>query len=618
MMTVLLVVIILPVAERTISADGVSLARLLPYESWKNDNNNITTENLSGFSEVSETLAQNWTGASTTHTEYIIYKITGNDHMYLAKYVNGGFSGLEDRSITKHSLFYNIDNYYYTTGIIISVTGVSLSPNTNQAINLDDVISFTASVSPNNATDNKVKWSIFSTADSIALYSDPECNNAVTLYTATETTTVYAKGITAGNAIVKVESNADANKSASCNVTVENKYTVTFNPAKGIPFIQNVEKDDYATTPSPAPTNGDWKLRGWYLTPVDISKGAFDFGGTAITGKITLEAVWESGSDNGSDFTVESNDPVMGKVGHAKTQVGLSSEDTSVSFHIIKTYDDDYYFKAYPNDNYRFVKWVDAEDKTVSTDQTLNHKCNAKEKLTAVFEEEVLSIDLGVTEGGVVTVYERKDSNDDGKKIGEVKGKGTGNFATKENLLYFIATPEKGYIFTCFYDGEMKNGHIERQGTGDYNSEKSIDRSEKRCFEAVFEKYFYPTAGNNQTWIQGSGNSLSVTFDLKEGEGDPFDRFKGIIIDEDKGGQLIERNSEGREEIYSVSRGSVIITLTPGYLETLPAGAHTLTAVIMVPERDDMKNDAKFTIAEKSSGGSSSRIASRFPNTGVE
>lgn len=103
-----------------------------------------------------------------------------------------------------------------------AVTGVTLSPNTEQTITVDgDAVALTATVAPNDATDKTVKWS--TSGESVKLYSDSACTTEVGS-DATSTLTVYAKGVSAGNATVTATSNADATKTASCDVTV--------NPAK--------------------------------------------------------------------------------------------------------------------------------------------------------------------------------------------------------------------------------------------------------------------------------------------------------------------------------------------------------------------------------------------------
>ena len=105
----------------------------------------------------------------------------------------------------------------------IAVTGISLDKTTAQSITVGNGVAFTATVSPDNATDKTVKWSVGGTdADAVKLYTDENCTdgNEVTLDTATETLTVYAKGISAGSATVTATSDADSTKSATCDVTV--------------------------------------------------------------------------------------------------------------------------------------------------------------------------------------------------------------------------------------------------------------------------------------------------------------------------------------------------------------------------------------------------------------
>ncbi len=112
----------------------------------------------------------------------------------------------------------------------ILVTGVSLDKTTAQTIDVDGKVSFTATVTPENASDKTVKWSVGETnATAVKIYSDENCTTEVGT-DATSTLTVYAKGISAGNATVTCTSNADSEKSASCDVTV-NEVNTTFNPA---------------------------------------------------------------------------------------------------------------------------------------------------------------------------------------------------------------------------------------------------------------------------------------------------------------------------------------------------------------------------------------------------
>ena len=105
---------------------------------------------------------------------------------------------------------------------------VTLSPSSAALVVGGDAVKLTASVSPNNATDKKVKWSV--TGTGVALYSNEACSTALDLNTAISTTEVYAKGTAAGNATVTVTSNADSSKQASCSVTVKGIATVTTLP----------------------------------------------------------------------------------------------------------------------------------------------------------------------------------------------------------------------------------------------------------------------------------------------------------------------------------------------------------------------------------------------------
>ena len=75
-----------------------------------------------------------------------------------------------------------------------------------------------------NATDQRVKWEVSgANVDAVKLYSDESCQNEVGT-DATETLTVYAKGISGGTATVTATSSEDSDKKASCEVTVNTAY----------------------------------------------------------------------------------------------------------------------------------------------------------------------------------------------------------------------------------------------------------------------------------------------------------------------------------------------------------------------------------------------------------
>ncbi|WP_156094527.1 hypothetical protein, partial [Butyrivibrio sp. WCE2006] len=127
---------------------------------------------------------------------------------------------------------------------VVAVTGVTLNPSTAQTINVDGKVSFTATVQPEDASEKKVKWSVVGTnSGAVKLYSDVDCKTEVGT-DAVETLTVYAKGMSVGKATVKVESNADSNKSASCDVTVNepttaDTYSVTITPSSNMTIGSN-------------------------------------------------------------------------------------------------------------------------------------------------------------------------------------------------------------------------------------------------------------------------------------------------------------------------------------------------------------------------------------------
>ncbi len=152
----------------------------------------------------------------------------------------------------------------------ILVTGLTLDKTTTQIIDEGNKVSFTATVAPDNAFDKTVKWSVGGTnATAVKLYSDENCTTEVGT-DATETLTVYAKGISAGSATVTCTSNADSTKSASCNVTV-NAYA-------GNPYASLVN-----TT-----TSVEFNEMDWYIIADDST--AVDAGTVTLLSKDPIEA----------------------------------------------------------------------------------------------------------------------------------------------------------------------------------------------------------------------------------------------------------------------------------------------------------------------------------------
>ena len=89
--------------------------------------------------------------------------------------------------------------------------------------------------------------------------------------------------------------------------------------------------------------------------------------------------------------------------------------------------------------------------------------------------------------------------------------------------------------------------------------------------------------GNNQTWANGINTGIEIT---SNGE---YDEFNYITVD----GAIVSAAN------YSVREGSTIVTLTPGYLSTLPNGRHSLIFYF-----DNGRSDAAyFTVTGNKADG---------------
>ena len=98
------------------------------------------------------------------------------------------------------------------------------------------------------------------------------------------------------------------------------------------------------------------------------------------------------------------------------------------------------------------------------------------------------------------------------------------------------------------------------------------------------EAIIYQATKGSVTWTKGSGGKLSFTYERSQQNDLTFSLFTGVLVD----GQEVPQGS------YDAYSGSVVIELSPDYLETLAAGAHTLQPTF----QDGVGDEVTFTIAE--------------------
>ncbi len=191
-------------------------------------------------------------------------------------------------------------------GQTVAVTNVDMEPSAPQTISVDDKVSFTASIGPDEATDKTVKWKIEGNNEkALKLYSDEACEKELGAE-ATEIMTVYAKGISTGNAIVTCISNSDSAKFASCEVTVNSLQAQTENllttvtPGKdGIPNYSVTHVAWFSGLYSSYYN----EICGWNGTDMQITVDAVD--GYTITRCIFYDDTNHIAIDSEAPFSVE-------------------------------------------------------------------------------------------------------------------------------------------------------------------------------------------------------------------------------------------------------------------------------------------------------------------------
>ena len=177
----------------------------------------------------SEVLKANFTGGNTSSGEWWLRTaVSSGGHVAI---VNGADGSLGDRipaydygvrpalqlDLSKVT-FDSTSKTFLLKSASAAVTGVTLNPSAAQKVGVGGTVKLTVTVSPSDTADKTVKWSVSGAA--VKLYADAACIQEVGT-TATETLTVYAKGVSVGSATVTATSNANSNKYASCAVTVQ-------------------------------------------------------------------------------------------------------------------------------------------------------------------------------------------------------------------------------------------------------------------------------------------------------------------------------------------------------------------------------------------------------------
>ena len=152
-------------------------------------------------------------------------------------YVRAAFAGETINSVKYAPCFSNVRKIEVPEPPVY-VTGVEIkkgqSSTTKETIYSDEILTLCSNVSPEDAYDTKVKWSVSSGDDKIKLYKDEDCSTELDSTTeVTGGTTVYAKALgEAGDAAITVttvglDSEGQA-KTSTCDVKISYKPTGKF------------------------------------------------------------------------------------------------------------------------------------------------------------------------------------------------------------------------------------------------------------------------------------------------------------------------------------------------------------------------------------------------------
>lgn len=134
------------------------------------------------------------------------------------------------------------------------------------------------------------------------------------------------------------------------------------------------------------------------------------------------------------------------------------------------------------------------------------------------------------------------------------------------------------YTLTYADNVEMGTAHVTITGMDNFTGTTTAD------FE-ITQATYQLKSGPKGAYVRRSGASFEFAFTRSDDDAITYDRFVGVEVD---GKRLTPLQ-------YFAKRGSVVITLTPAYLDLLSAGKHTLTVIF-----DDGSAQAEFEVVEKS------------------
>ena len=116
----------------------------------------------------------------------------------------------------------------------------------------------------------------------------------------------------------------------------------------------------------------------------------------------------------------------------------------------------------------------------------------------------------------------------------------------------------------------------------------------EHCGHDMMEISYRCTAGDGNVWTKTSGKTSDFTFERSHEDDSAFGHFTGITVD----GKAVDA------KYYTAEAGSVVVKLSPEFLETLAVGEHTIKA-----EFDDGSAEAKFSVKAAAGSGTVTKAA---------